>query len=280
MCGNVIAGEVAKFSCSNQEIERTMKPSEIGLVVFRRDHRNENGDWIPDGFTLVDSQNADPEKERSEPTGDISEGVGGLAVYLFGSEIQRNAFITGLYSAGDSLDGWAKGQTNLGCPGLIKEFGSRESFVACTRTEDPSHIVVFDYREHGDVDSLIPDQIVSIFHRESKTYGGSMTASPEFMLCLVDQRAEKGEVGVGVWPAKDATGENQIMVSVCVDTLLGGARSVPHVQVHHHTNHRRLFRLYKHSPLEHLLVPDKSVKFKPHLMPNGTMGFVVSDEIL
>lgn len=258
-----------------------MKPSDIGLAVYRYQFRNEIGDWEMGGYSLARHEVTDPDKERYEQTEDVTDGIGGLAVYLFISESQREAFVAGLYSAGDTLAGCAKGEANIGCPGLIKEFDDRDSFIGCTRVGDPSHIVVFDYREMsvGIAAGEGTKPVVPVFHRDSKTYGGHMTASPEFLLCFVDNRAEKGEAAMGLWAAMDASGESQITVSACLDTIPGGAKTVPNIRVHHHSDNRWLFQLYKHSPLEHFLVPARHVKFKPHLMQNGMMGFIVSDEI-
>lgn len=257
-----------------------MKPSDIGLAVYRHLYLSEEFGWVLGGFALAIPNEIDSEKDRYKLAENMMDEEGGVAVYLFNSDAHRSQFTAGLYASGDDLKGWAASATNLGCPGLIREFGTHEAFEACTRSNDFSNIAVFDYRSLEDVTHSqdIPSKPLPIFHRNSKFYGGAMAASPEFMLCLIDQRAEKGEAAMGMWPSADASGEGQIIISAGLETMPGGARTVPHIKVNHRMNQRQLFRLYKHSAIEYMLIPDSNVKFRPHLMTNGSMGFIVSDE--
>jgi hypothetical protein len=251
-----------------------MKPSEIGLVVYRHSVKNDDGELVQGGFALAIPEDAS-EMDRYEPTSDHVEGVGGLAIYLFGSDTQLNAFVYGLHSAGEELKNCAKGTTSLGCAGVIREFADADEFASRTRSRAHSEIIVFDYRQQEPVS--LP-ATMPVYHCRSKNYGGSVAASPEFMLCLVDRRSDRGEAMMGIWHAQDKDGKSQIVVSAGLDTYPGGAKTVPHIQVLHHSAQRRLFRLYRQSESEHLLIPDKAIKFKPHLMASGTMGFIVSDE--
>lgn len=259
-----------------------MTPSEIGLAVYRH-HYLKNGQWTLGGYALAVPNNINPETDRYEQTDDVPADVGGIAVYLFDSDLQRTGFIAGLYAAGDPLKSCASGTTNLGCPALIYEYPDHAAFSACVRSEEYSQISVFDYRTSttpstGDQVQQILEQIVTVSHKDAKEYGGKITASPKFNVCLVDQRKETGQIAVGIWPSLDKDSENQIYVTALLDTLPEGARTVPYLQIHHQAGYRRLFRLYKKSPIEHLLMPEPYVKFKPHLMQNGTMAFIVADE--
>jgi len=263
-----------------------MTPSEIGLAVYRHQYL-ENGQWMLGGYALAVPDNINPETDRYELTDEVPEDVGGIAVYLFDSELQRTGFIAGLYAAGDQLKSCASGVTNLGCPALIYEYPDHAAFCACARSEVFAQIAVFDYRtagagtaakRAGDQLQQILEQIVAVSHQDAKEYGGKMTASPKFDVCLVDQRKERGQIAVGMWPSMDKDSENQIFVTARLETIPDGARTVPYLQIHHQASYRRLFRLYKKSPVEHLLMPESNVKFRPHLMQNGSMAFIVVDE--
>lgn len=259
-----------------------MKPSDLGLIVYRYHYLDKDGmTWKPSGFSLATPESFDTTKERYEPTDDVPDEIGGLAVYLFSTEQQLNAFIAGMHALGDDLIGCSARMTNLGCLGLIKEFPSHQAFTSCTRGEDCSHIAVFDLRGQDGAGASPSNALrmdLPVYHRNAKAYGGNITASPEFIACIVDQRAERGEMAFGLCPSGKNGADNQILVTAGLDTVPGGARTVPALQIHHQASYRRLFRFYKWTAAEHLLIPDPMVKFKPHLMDNGTMAFIVADE--
>lgn len=259
-----------------------MRPSKLGLVVYRHHILDEeNEQWLKGGVTLSIPDNADLTRNRYEPTEALTDDVNGVVVYLFNNLSDRTAFLAGLYSSGDELSECAAGMTNLGCQGVIREFRDPETFVRCARKEDRSHVVVFDYRFEKHEQVMVKETIqpfVFIQHRNSKIYGGRIAASPEYSLVIDDQRKEAGEACMVFCPPRDESGDGMLHLSAVLDTLPGGSRTVPHVQIHHFKNRQRLFSLYRHSTLEYLLFPESGVKFVPHLMPNGTMGFKVASE--
>lgn len=262
-----------------------MRPSDFGLTVYRHHFFDEDQQrWEAGGFSLQIPEDVHPTQERYEPTEAVPDETGGVAVYLFSSQTEKTAFLAGLYASGDELQGCAGGMTNLGCLGVVREFSSHESFIACTRTNDRAHVLVIDLR-HIDVEAgeavhleRIQDEPVIVQHRAASIYGGRVIASPEYAFHIGDERSERGEACMSLHPAMDDTGESMLTLCAGLDTIPGGARTVPHIRFHHGMDQRRFFRLYKHSIEEYLLFPEPGVKFAPHLMPNGMMGFKVSEE--
>jgi hypothetical protein len=247
-----------------------MQPSDIGLAVYRHFTRHESGEWIKGQFVLAIPPDTDPTLNRYERTDNETDGEGGAGVYLFDTPSQRQAFMQGLLAAGDDMRQYEMYSTNLGCPALIRQITA----VAL--------VLVFDLRGQDEMFQEKPASAggaVPVYHRQAKQYGGNVVASPEFMLSVADRRIERGEAAITLSRGEDADpSKERIDVEAALETYPGGARTVPCLSISHGADQQRLFRIYSQARQEHLLLPGAGVKFKPHLLPSGTMGFIVSRE--
>lgn len=123
-----------------------MNANQIGLKVYRRWSRKHcHSSWKQDGFSLDPGPN--DELNTSSEIDLLADDDNGLAVYLFDTIAECDAFRLGLESAGEDTIMSASGNTNLECPGVIREIDNLDAYRDLLDSDDEDgRIVVVDHR--------------------------------------------------------------------------------------------------------------------------------------
>jgi hypothetical protein len=200
----------------------------------------------------------------------IAEHESGVSVHLFGTELEADAFCSGLESSGEDPVLSSVGRNELGCWAVIREIVNTDYW---NEISPAGKIHVVDHRPSEPVTSREP-----VDHWDSKRYGGeSYDPRQGYVMEVSDQRLWNGQVFAGILHTSNTEDEG-LSVLLEVNSLLGNEdRHMPCLHVHFGTGNLA-FSIFQDTDKKLILRPENGVRITSgEMLPNGNHAFSVEE---